>query len=167
MSDADGRINVMSLYQAGNGIYDLFDKVTVIADGLVLFYGPRTEARSYFESLGFEHMDGANTADYLTAVTSMTERRIRPGYEGKVPSTALELSAIYAQSAVCRSMNAELAAHLMNADDNTRSTEAALDRVRSAKRRGGASRSPTVTPFGAQIKAALIREYQQRWGSQL
>lgn len=167
LSDSEGKINVMSLYQAGNGIYDLFDKVTVIAEGHLLYYGPRSDARSYFESLGFEHIDGANTADYLTAVTSSVERRIRPGHVGFVPSTALELSAIYADSAVCRNMQAELAGHLMDQVGNTRSTEATLDKNRAAKHKGVGSRSPTVTSFTTQVKAALIREYQQRWGSQL
>lgn len=49
---------VITVYQAGNGIYDCFDKVTAIADGRVIYYGPRDQARGYFEDMGFVHPDG-------------------------------------------------------------------------------------------------------------
>lgn len=71
-ADVERNTTVVSLYQAGNGIYDLFDKVTVIAEGRVIYYGPRSEARKYFEDLGFVHPDGGNTADFLTSVTAVS-----------------------------------------------------------------------------------------------
>jgi len=72
MCDVNRTTAVISLYQAGNGIYDQFHKVTVIAEGRVLYYGPRSEAREYFENLGFVHPDGGNTADFLTSVTAVS-----------------------------------------------------------------------------------------------
>lgn len=72
LADIQRNTMVVSLYQGGNGIYDLFDKVTVIAEGRVIYYGPRAEARSYFEDLGFVPPEGGNTADFLTAVTAVS-----------------------------------------------------------------------------------------------
>ncbi|MBE3046543.1 hypothetical protein IMZ48_29245 [Candidatus Bathyarchaeota archaeon] len=78
------------MYQAGNAIYDNFDKVLVLAEGRVIFYGPRSMARAYFEELGFVCPKGANVADFLTSVTVATERAFRPGMEEKAPRTAEE-----------------------------------------------------------------------------
>ena len=35
--------------QAGNHVYDLFDRVLVLAEGQCIYYGPRSTAKSYFE----------------------------------------------------------------------------------------------------------------------
>lgn len=56
----------------------------VIAAGYVIYWGPRSEARPYFENLGFKCPPGQNVADYLTGVTVATERIVE---EGKVRST--------------------------------------------------------------------------------
>jgi ATP-binding cassette subfamily G (WHITE) protein 2 (PDR) len=64
------------------------DKVTVLYDGRQVFFGPANEARAYFERLGFECPASQTTPDFLTSMTSPSERRIRPGYEGATPRTA-------------------------------------------------------------------------------
>ena len=43
----------VSLYQASENIYNLFDRVMVLDSGKQVYLGPAKEARSYFESLGF------------------------------------------------------------------------------------------------------------------
>lgn len=164
MCDIQNKVNIVSLYQAGNAIYDLFDKVTVIAEGQVIYYGPRQEARSYFENLGFVHMEGANTADYLTAVTAMAERQVRPEMHGKVPNTAFEFAAAYRHSEIAQRMRLELDNHMSNLSDNEAKTSAVLEAVDMKKNKGVSRKSPQVTTFGVQLKGALIREYQQRWG---
>jgi ATP-binding cassette, subfamily G (WHITE), member 2, SNQ2 len=90
-----GKTIVTTTYQAGNDIYAQFDKVLVLAESRVIYYGPRALARSYFEELGFICPKGANVADFLTSVTVLTERIIREGMEEKVPSTATEFETAY------------------------------------------------------------------------
>lgn len=58
-----GCTTFVSLYQAGNQVYELFDKVMVIAAGQCIYWGPVQDARPYFESLGFECPPGQNVAD--------------------------------------------------------------------------------------------------------
>lgn len=77
-----------TLYQAGNEIYKQFDKVLVLAEGKQIYYGPITEAKAYFEDMGFVCSPGANIADFLTSVSVHTERQVAPGYAGLVPDTA-------------------------------------------------------------------------------
>lgn len=44
----------VSLYQASENIYKQFDKVLVIDAGRQVYFGPASEARAYFEGLGFK-----------------------------------------------------------------------------------------------------------------
>lgn len=103
-ADQNEKTIVATMYQAGNGIYDQFDKVLVLADGMVTYYGPRAMARAYFEDMGFVCPRGANIADFLTSVTVTTERIVAPGMEEKVPNTAAEFEAYYRQSSICSQM---------------------------------------------------------------
>ncbi|KAK4049723.1 hypothetical protein OIV83_003998 [Microbotryomycetes sp. JL201] len=154
----------MSLYQASNGIYDLVDKVLVIAEGQVLYYGPRSEAKAYMEDIGFQCPDGANIADYLTSVTVATERKIRDGFQDKVPKTIAEFSRRYRDSDVARRMREELDSYLSNTDALDRETRDAKAVVQREKHKYAIKREPHTTSFARQVKASLIREYQQRWG---
>ncbi|CAI4214022.1 unnamed protein product [Parascedosporium putredinis] len=79
-ADRNGRTVVATMYQAGNGIYDKFDKVLVLAEGRVIYYGPRVLAKSYFENLGFEGRVPTTPAEF-EAVYKRSERvhLLRPG----------------------------------------------------------------------------------------
>lgn len=68
LTDLFGLTSVLTLYQAGNGIYETFDKVLVLEQGQQLFYGPTKAARPFMEDLGFICADGANVADFLTGL---------------------------------------------------------------------------------------------------
>jgi ABC-type multidrug transport system ATPase subunit len=60
MTDVQGLSTIVTLYQAGNGIYNLFDKVLVLDEGKQIYYGPASEAKPFMENLGFVYTDGAN-----------------------------------------------------------------------------------------------------------
>ena len=53
MTDISDRTTLVTLYQAGEGIYELMDKVLVIDDGKMIYQGPAGEAKQYFVDLGF------------------------------------------------------------------------------------------------------------------
>ncbi|WWC57723.1 uncharacterized protein I303_100257 [Kwoniella dejecticola CBS 10117] len=165
LTDIERNTSVVSLYQAGNGIYDLFDKVTVIAEGRVIYYGPRPEARAYFEDLGFVHPDGGNTADFLTSVTATNERVIKEGHKGKVPTTPADFSRRYQESEIAKNMRRELDEHLKDEhrSHETRETQEALQKEKH--KLAPKKRSEKVDYF-TQVRAALIRDYQMRWGDQ-
>jgi ATP-binding cassette subfamily G (WHITE) protein 2 (SNQ2) len=99
---------IATLYQAGNGIYDLFDKVLVLAEGREIYYGPRVSAKNYFEEMGFICAPGANVADFLTSVAVHTERQIVKGLENSVPKTAAEFEDAYKQSRTFEQMLKEI-----------------------------------------------------------
>ena len=102
VADANSRTVVATFYQAGNSIFDLFDKVLVLAEGRSIYYGRTSDAKKYFEDMGFTCPPGANVADFLTSVAVHTERRITPGFEDSVPNTASEFEGRFKESSVFR-----------------------------------------------------------------
>ncbi|GKZ43326.1 hypothetical protein AbraIFM66951_004058 [Aspergillus brasiliensis] len=160
MTDILGLATIVTLYQPGNGIYELFDKVLVLDEGKQIFYGAMKEARPFMEGLGFACRDGANTADYLTGVTVPTERKIMPGYES-FPRNADEILAQYEQTETRKRMALE-------SDYPTRAgtiqdTDAFKESV-ALEKDPGLSRSPLTVSFLTQVTACVVRQYQIIWG---
>lgn len=149
------RTIVATMYQAGNGIYDEFDKVLVLAEGRITYYGYRNAARQYFEDLGFVCPKGANIADFLTSVTVATERVIRPGMEEKVPNTAAEFEKRYKESEVFTQMMDEI----VPPEKLTYEVEDLKMAVASEKRKHHIPRKHSVYTAGLwdQIVACTIR----------
>ncbi|KAI5121205.1 hypothetical protein M0805_006006 [Coniferiporia weirii] len=87
--------SIVSIYQASELLYDLFDKVCVIYEGKMVYYGKASEARTYFIEMGWEPANRQTTADFLVAVTNSEGRTVRPGYEYRVPRTADEMVAYF------------------------------------------------------------------------
>ena len=56
----------VALYQAGESLYDLFDKVVLIDEGRCLYYGSTDDAAAYFENLGFSRPARWTTADFVS-----------------------------------------------------------------------------------------------------
>jgi len=98
MTDISNRTTLVTLYQAGEGIYELMDKVLLIDEGRMLFQGPASEAKNYFVDLGFYCPDRQTTADFLTSITDPAEREFREGYEASVPKSPEELERAFKNS---------------------------------------------------------------------
>ncbi|KAH7349025.1 ABC transporter [Pyrenochaeta sp. MPI-SDFR-AT-0127] len=162
LTDAMGVATIVTLYQAGNGIFDLFDKVVVLDEGKQVFYGPREHARPFMEAQGFVCGDGANVADFLTGVTVPSEREIKPEFENRFPRNNTELEHIFHQSTFKSTMDRELDYPATDeAKSNTRSfcEAAAMDKSPRLPKS-----SPMTVSFGKQVKTCIIRQYQIIWG---
>lgn len=152
----------MLTFQAGNGIYDLFDKVLVLDEGKQVFYGTREQARPFMESLGFLCSDGANVADFLTGVTVPSERQIKPEFESRFPRNNIELHEAYQRSDTKPEMERELDYPTTDdAKENTRLFREAISLDRSQRL---PKSSPMTVSFPQQVKACVIRQYQIIWG---
>ncbi|CAI7659781.1 unnamed protein product [Penicillium pancosmium] len=163
MTDILGLSTIVTLYQAGNGIYDHFDKVLLLDEGKQIFYGPQQDAVPFMEGLGFMLDPGSNRGDFLTGVTVPTERVIAPGYEAKFPHTANEIRAAYEKSQIKPRMLEESQSYPASreAADNTTIFK---EMVVREKHRGVSDKSPVTTSFITQVIAAVIRQYQLLWG---
>uniref|UniRef100_A0A7S2SDN1 ABC transporter domain-containing protein n=1 Tax=Mucochytrium quahogii TaxID=96639 RepID=A0A7S2SDN1_9STRA len=59
---------VVSLLQPPPETFDLFDNVLLLADGRMIYHGPRSEVLQYFTNLGFTCPPAKDTADFLQEV---------------------------------------------------------------------------------------------------
>ncbi|KAH6696966.1 ABC-2 type transporter-domain-containing protein [Plectosphaerella plurivora] len=105
-ADVFGCVSCVAIYQAPQDAYDLFDKVLVLYDGRQIFFGKTSRARQYFEELGFICPDQQTTADFLTSMTSPSERIVRPG--AKVPRTADDFARAWQESADRAALKTEI-----------------------------------------------------------
>lgn len=162
MTDVLGLASIVTLYQAGNGIYNLFDKVLVLDAGKEVFYGPLKEARPFMEEMGFICQDGANVADYLTGVTVPTERKILPQCEASFPRTADALRERYENSPIHEKMVAEY--NFPTTAEAKEKTSHFKEGVSQEKHPRLPASSPLTASFAVQVKACIIRQYQIIWG---
>lgn len=160
----------VTLYQAGNGIYNQFDKVTVLVEGKQIYYGPASEAKGYFEDMGFICAPGANVADFLTSVSVPTERHIAPGFEGRVPETADEFAARFRASEIFQ-RNASQAVPItdesMAQEINDLRYVRSLEKNRTWSSWLSRQKSPYHISLWRQIIACTKRQYQIIWGDSL
>lgn len=165
ITDVLGLTSIITLYQAGNGIYDLMDDVLVLDMGKQIYYGPREQARPFMESLGFEYTPGANVADMLTGVTVPKERVIRQGWENRFPRSAEEIRQAYLRSDIYQQMQSRMKyPETSAARDNT---AAFIERTHRDRSRRLPRNSPMTVPFLEQTLALTKRQLGIIWGNKL
>jgi len=163
MTDVLGQTTFVTLYQAGEGIYDLFDKVMVLDHGRQVYFGPPSEARGYFENLGFKSLPRQSTPDYLVGCTDPHERQFAPGRSSLgVPSTPEALEIAFQASSHYKTLTSDLAAYKKEQEEEKKDQDAFRAAVVADKRKGAAERSPYTLGFAAQVKALTVRQFQMR-----
>ena len=163
MTDVLGQTTFISLYQAGEGIYGLFDKVMVIDKGHQVFFGPASEARSYFEGLGYKPLPRQSTADYLTGCTDPNERQFASGRSLiDVPSSPEALEHAFRASPYYGDLIPSLEKYKVHQAEEKRDQEAFRAAVLDDKKKGVSKKSPYTLGFWGQVKALTIRQFQTR-----
>ncbi|BGP44752.1 ATP-binding cassette transporter snq2 [Rhodotorula kratochvilovae] len=161
LTDVHQMATFVSLYQAGEGIYEQFDKVLVIDEGRQVYFGPAKEARKYMQSLGYADLPRQTSADYLTGCTDPNERKLADGRtEADVPSTPEALEAAFKQSEIHARMIAERDAFRAQSDADEKAREDFRQAVAMDKRKGVSKKSKYTASFPAQVHALVIRQFQ-------
>ncbi|NWV41125.1 ABCG2 protein, partial [Grantiella picta] len=96
-----GRTIIFSIHQPRYSIFKLFDSLTLLASGKVLYHGPAKHALEYFSSIGYECEPFNNPADFFldvingdsTAVAASKEDH-RPVDTGKVAEDTMDSSVV-------------------------------------------------------------------------
>ncbi|WWD20557.1 hypothetical protein CI109_105033 [Kwoniella shandongensis] len=169
LTDITGQTTFVSLYQAGEGIYDQFDKVLVLNDSHVAYFGPAKEARQYMMGLGYRDLPRQTTADYLSGCTDANERRFADGKDAEsVPSTPEAMGEAYLKSEIAARMTREREEYkaLMAQDESAR--EEFKQAVQDQKHKGVGKNSPYTVPFYWQVaiitKRQITLKFQDHFG---
>ena len=62
---------LMALLQPAPEVYELFDDILLMAEGHVIFHGPKEDVLLFFEGLGFKLPARKGIGDFLQEVTTL------------------------------------------------------------------------------------------------
>ncbi|NXL61343.1 ABCG2 protein, partial [Chordeiles acutipennis] len=94
-----GRTIIFSIHQPRYSIFKLFDSLTLLALGKVLYHGPAKQALEYFSSIGYECEPFNNPADFFldiingdsTAVAASKEDPVDKGKEDNMDNSVVDV----------------------------------------------------------------------------
>ncbi|KAJ9253878.1 hypothetical protein DTO195F2_6855 [Paecilomyces variotii] len=159
-----GSAAIVAIYQAGQAIYDVFDKVTVLYEGRQIFFGKAADAKHFFVDMGFHCPDRQTTADFLTSLTNPEERQIRPGFEARVPHTPDEFAARWKESPERQSLLSEIEAYEAEYPlGGEKLKEFAISRA-AEKAKGTPAKSPYTLSYLMQIRLCIWRGFRRLKG---
>ena len=152
---------LVSLYQASESIYGLFDKVLVIDQGRQVYFGPAKEARGYFEGLGFALKPRQTTPDYLTGCTDHWEREFADGWDiSTIPDTPEDLDRVYKSSSTFTRMKADKDAYKAEVTRDSTARDNFRRAVQDDKHPFTPKKSVYSIPFHQQIVALFKRQFR-------
>jgi ATP-binding cassette subfamily G (WHITE) protein 2 (SNQ2) len=166
MTDVSNRTTFVTLYQAGEGIYEAMDKVLVIDQGRMIFSGPASDARKYFVDLGFEAPPRQTTADFLTACTDPVERKFRKDCEHSTPKTAEELEQAFKKSQNYKLLVQDVSSYESMLKETQYADAKEFERTvkESKSHRTVPQKSSYTVSFWRQVLACAQRELWLLWG---
>ena len=154
----------VSLYQASENIYNQFDKVIVIDKGRQAFFGPATEARAYFEGLGFKEKPRQTTPDYLTGCTDPFEREYAPGMsEFNSPYDPDSLAKAFDESVFSAKLSEEMVEYRKEIE-NEKEVYADFETAHQQGKQNHSMKSSVyAAPFYLQVWALMQRQFLIKW----
>jgi ABC-type multidrug transport system ATPase subunit len=142
----------VALYQAGESLYDLFDKVLLIHEGRCCYFGPTEKAADYFKNLGFVQPERWTTSDFLTSVTDDHERQIKEGWEDRIPRTGAAFGEAFHNSEQANDNLAEI-------EEFEKETKRQAEERHEARTKATKKKNFTIS-FPAQVVACTDRQFR-------
>ena len=165
-TDVSRTTTLSSIYQSGESLTNLFDKVVVLNKGHCVYFGPVGKAVEYFKSIGYLPHNRQTTADFLVSVTDPIGRRLNPDFKQQIPLSAEEQAAAFRNSEVGRANQAEVDAYIaeMEAKHSSEFRHEYINGVRGKRTRRARKHSRYMLSWPQQIRLAIKRRAQIAWG---
>lgn len=151
----------VSMYQAPQSAYDLFGKATVLYQGRQIYFGPASQAKAYFERLGFECPPRQTTPDFLTSMTFPAERVSRPGCY--TPRTPDEFAAAWRASAEYKALQAEIEEYKVQHPIGGPNALAYRQLKGAHQAKGQRLNSPYTLTYAQQVQICMWRGWRRFW----
>ncbi|KAK3846546.1 MAG: ABC-2 type transporter-domain-containing protein [Linnemannia gamsii] len=162
------RATMVSIYQASENIYDLFDKILLLYDGRCIYFGPAELARQYFVEMGFDCPARQTTADFLTAITDPHERKpaqgAHPNVIASMPRTPEQFEVIYRQSTIYEDTVRTMKNYEAYIADTVKKDDF-VEATRQNKQKHVSISNPYTITYRNQIWAMTVRQVQLTLGS--
>ncbi|ODV94809.1 hypothetical protein PACTADRAFT_50669 [Pachysolen tannophilus NRRL Y-2460] len=154
---------LVAIYQAGENIFELFDKVIVLYLGRQVYFGRAKDAKAYFQKMGWFCPARMTTPEFLTSITDPNGRTPIEGMEDKVPNTAEEFENYWLNSPEYRECLAEYERYSsLHPEDETRQRlELATKQRKQVLQR---KQSQFVVNYFSQLLYLIQRGFQRTAG---
>ncbi|KAF9001112.1 pleiotropic drug resistance ABC transporter [Cyathus striatus] len=139
-----------TLYRCGEAIYDLFDKVCLVYEGRMIYYGATDLAKQYFIDMGYQPSHRQTTIEFLLSLTDARHRR-NLVQTRTVPTRPSEFASYYHQSQT-REDNKNVAASYLQSTMSLAGESPRFPRVRR--------KSAYILSFLAQLKLVIRQRLQ-------
>lgn len=160
-SDMFGSTACVSMYQAPQKAFEVFDKVTVLYEGRQIYFGPVEDAKEYFINLGFDCPPRQTTPDFLTSMTSPSERTVRRSHRNRAPRTADEFQAVWKSSAEYEALQAEIADYRETYGAQGQDAQAFRDSKKAQQAKRQREKSPYILSYAQQVRLCLWRGWRR------
>ncbi|KZS96568.1 pleiotropic drug resistance ABC transporter [Sistotremastrum niveocremeum HHB9708] len=152
---------IVTLYQASENIYSLFDKVCVLNEGRMAYFGPADQARAYFEDMGYVPANRQTTADFLVSVTDVLGRRIREGVDpASLPRTPDEFARHFKESPLGIKNASNVEAMFNDTELQEKTRIAYKQSARAEHSRHVRPSSPYTISIAMQVRTLMKRRVQ-------
>ncbi|KAI9831805.1 MAG: hypothetical protein M1819_004702 [Sarea resinae] len=159
-----GATACVAIYQASQSAYDVFDKVVLLYEGRQIYFGRTTDAKEFFTTMGFHCPDRQTTADFLTSLTSATERVVKPGWEDRVPRTPDEFAEAWKKSETHAQLMRDIESYEKQYPIGGEQLQKFIASRRAQQAKRQRVKSPYTLSFGQQIRLCVVRGFQRLRG---
>lgn len=158
---AIGSVAMVTLYQASQEIFESFDKVTLLYQGRQIYFGSTKCAKTYFTNLGFVCPERSTTSDFLCSLTNPSERRIKPGWESKVPRSSADFAFLWLRSLERQELAGKIKLYETEFPSGCKGFQNLNEKQKSLGSLLQASSSPYKTSYYEQVRLCLKRSFQR------
>ncbi|XP_033016507.1 broad substrate specificity ATP-binding cassette transporter ABCG2 isoform X1 [Lacerta agilis] len=155
-----GKTIIFSIHQPRYSIFRLFDKLTLLAAGRMLYHGPAQNAMEFFKSSGYECEPYNNPADFFLDVINGDSTAVASNKIGEIEIDNID------EHISCDKTLAEKLAEKYSSSTFYQETKAELERLSSGSQRETSFREITYsTPFFHQLKWVSKRTFKNLLGN--
>ncbi|KAG6909484.1 hypothetical protein DXG01_017206 [Tephrocybe rancida] len=182
-TDTFNTTTIVSFYQAGESLYRHFDKVCLIYEGKMVYYGPGDQARQYFIDMGYaqwaknsdRHTDDLNryepaprqtTSDFLVSVTDPNGRTARAGVTS-LPRTAQEFADHFKRSPLGETNRHNINDYSSRFVGKPNRASAYMESAQAEHSKYTRMASPYMISVPMQARAVMLRRVQILRGNML
>ena len=157
---------IACIYQAGENITKLFDKVALLNQGYLVYFGPVALAVEYFKSIGFEPLNRQTTADFLVACTDTGGQNVNPHFPGPVPRSPKEQAQAFRDSWIGAANRTEIDNYIasMMARQTKQNADHYVNLARDERAKYTLRSSRYLLSWPMQVQLALRRRAQIAMG---
>ncbi|KAG6909483.1 hypothetical protein DXG01_017205 [Tephrocybe rancida] len=165
-TDTFNTTTIVSIYQAGESLYRHFDKVCLIYEGKMVYYGPGEQARQYFIDMGYEPAPRQTTSDFLVSVTDPNGRTARAGVTS-LPRTAQEFADHFKRSPLGETNRHNMDDYSSRFVGKPNRASAYMESAQAEHSKHTRMASPYMISIPMQARAVMLRRVQILRGNML